>query len=174
MITLHGRLNVGNTLTVGIDDLIGACSYHWYRNGEVIVGENSENYTLQKQDRGARMRVSVTLHPSGETMRSSESMPVKRRYNCTEAKTTKRENLKRKSEGLPPIDRRKTTRKYEKSGKYVGYKGKIRTDWKSEKMRRIYDLNRCKSPYMNTDGTPKIREKRGRGRPPKTFFLSDR
>jgi formylglycine-generating enzyme required for sulfatase activity len=62
-VSITGTAEVGQTLTANTDSLggNGTISYYWYRNyGSEIPDENSSTYTLQSDDEGKTISVSVT------------------------------------------------------------------------------------------------------------------
>ncbi len=62
-LSMEGELRCGNTLSVTVnleDGQDGALSYSWRRNGEPILGANTQTYVLTGQDIGANIIVKVT------------------------------------------------------------------------------------------------------------------
>lgn len=75
-VSLEGELRYGSALKaqpVFEEEIFGAVSYLWYRDGEQIAGQSSQEYQLEKEDIGKKISVRVVAGAySGELTCESE------------------------------------------------------------------------------------------------------
>jgi len=76
-VTISGTTKTGQTLTaantLADDDGLGAISYQWLKNGEIITGETNPTYVLADSDKGSTFAVKASYTDDGGTLETSTS-----------------------------------------------------------------------------------------------------